>query len=236
MDKDLTPLETKALAVLEDRRFWTLIVVAAVIVMGIFISRFFMDENRKAAEQKAAEKLFLAEHVETEGVSSNNGSFSIDYVKRRAALTPENKQEIRTNLQALLKEFPTTQTAQTARVYLASLDLQDGKLPEALQQYDEVIAKGSSKQSDIPTLTAKVGKGYVLESMQKFSDAYVVYEDLAKDPQGPLLGEALLGKARALQAQSKDKEALPVLKTIENDFAGTTFEEMARAMETTLKL
>jgi tetratricopeptide (TPR) repeat protein len=236
MDKELTPFQSKALEVLENKRFWILITVAAAIILGIGVSRYFMEESQNNKERLAAEKLFLVEKMEGEGVASTNRLFSQEYVKARIDWSAEKKAEMRKILEDLIKEYPTSSTAQSARLRLANLNFNDGKLEDALKNYDEIISKGSTKESDIPALTAKLGKGYTLEGMEKYSDALEIYDVLSKNEQSPVLAEALFSKARVLKSLSRDKDAEPVLKKIETDFAGTYYEEAARALKTTLTL
>lgn len=234
MDKDLTPFETKALAVLENKRFWILIGAICAIVIAAAIGKYFVEENQKKKERLAAEKLFEVEKLESEGVTSNNRLFSQEYVKARIEWTAEKKGQMQQKLEEVIKEFPETGSAQAARLRLASLAFQDAKFDEALKTYDEVISKGTNKLSDVPVVTAKLGKGYSLESMEKYPEALAVYDGITKNETDPTLAEALLSKARVLKALSRQKEVDPILNKLETDYPGTFYEEAARAMKITL--
>lgn len=231
MDNQLTPFQQTILNVLESRRFWTLFVGVALLVMAIAFGKYVMSENAQKTEKLATEKLFEVEKLEGEGLKSSSRLLSEEFVKLRMEWSSEKKEKMRKILGEVLAEFPKTNAAQSSRLRLASLDFVEGKYDSALKNFEEVIRFGNKLPSDVSTITAQLGKGYTLESMNKKSEALIYYEELSKNEKTVLAAESMLARVRILKALSREKEMDPIVKKLEADFPGTYYEQAARVYE-----
>lgn len=231
MDKELTPFQANVLEILENRRFWTILATAAFIILAVGFGRYYSQQSIKKQERAASDKLFAIEKLEVEGIQPNPSIFTQDFMKKRLEWDAAKKEKIKTELAALVAEYPKSASAQLARIRLAALAYQDSQFAEAAKQFDEAIANGSKAAEDIPYWSAKLGKGYVLESEKKFDEALKEYKDVSSDIKNPLAAEGLLSQARVLKAAGKLEEVKPVLEKIKTEFAGTYYESAARAYE-----
>ncbi len=231
MDNQLTPFQQTILSVLESRRFWTLFVGTALLVMVFAFGKYVMSESAQKTEKLATEKLFEVEKIEGEGLKSNARLLSEEFVKLRMEWSSEKKEKMRKILGEILAEFPKTNAAQASRLRLASLDFLEGKHDSALKNFEEVIKFGNKLPSDVSTITAQLGKGYTLESMDKKTDALSYYEELSKNEKTMLAAESMLAQVRILKALSREKEIDPLIKKLETDFPGTYYEQAARVYE-----
>jgi tetratricopeptide (TPR) repeat protein len=231
MDNQLTPFQQTILSVLESRRFWTLFVGAALIVMAGAFGKYLINEKAQKTEKLATEKLFEVEKLEGEGLKSNARLLSEEFVKLRMEWSSEKKDRMRKILGEILAEYPQTNAAQASRLRLASLDFIEGKYDSALKNFEEVIKFGNKLPSDVSTITAQLGKGYTLESMNKKPEALSYYEELSKNEKTILAAESILARVRILKALSREKEIEPLVKKLETDFPGTYYEQAARVYE-----
>ena len=234
MDNQLTPFQQTILSVLESKRFWTLFVGTALLVMVIALGKYVDGEQAQKTEKLATEKLFEVEKLEGEGLKSNARLLSEEFIKLRLDWAPEKKEKMRKILNEIVAEFPKTQAAQSSRIRVATLDFLDGKYDSALSAFEEVIKFGNKLPSDVSTLTAQLGKGYTLESMNKKSEALSYYEELSKNQKSILAAEAVLAQVRILKSLSRDKEIEVLVKKLESDFPGTYYEQAARVYQSGL--
>jgi tetratricopeptide (TPR) repeat protein len=231
MDNQLTPFQQSILNVLESKRFWTLFVGASLLVMAISFGKYVVKEQAEKTEKLATEKLFEVESAEGEGLKANARLFSQEFVKLRMEWSQEKKDKMRKILSEIVAEFPKTNAAQSSRIRLASLDFLEGKYDSALKNFEEVIKFGNNLPSDVLTLTAQLGKGYTLESMNKKTEALSYFEELSKNEKTMIAAESILARVRILKALSRDKEIETLVKKLEADFPGTYYEQAARVYE-----
>jgi tetratricopeptide (TPR) repeat protein len=234
MDNQLTPFQQTVLSVLESKRFWTLFVGAALLVTAIASGKYVLKEQAQKTEKLATEKLFEVEKLEGEGLKANARLLSEEFVKLRLEWSTEKKEKMRKILNEIIAEFPKTNAAQSSRIRMASLDFLEGKYEGALSKFEEVVKFGNNLPSDVATISAKLGKGYTLESMDKKTEALNYYEGLSKDEKTILAAESILARVRILKALSRDKEIDPLVKKLETDFPGTYYEQAARVYESGL--
>lgn len=228
MDNQLTPFQQTVLSVLESKRFWTFFVGASLLVMVFASGKYILKEQAQKTEKIAIEKLFEVEKLEGEGLKSNARLLSEEFVKLRLEWSSEKKEKMRKTLNEIIAEFPKTNAAQSSRIRLASLDFLEGKYDSALLKFEEVVKFGNNLPSDVSTISAKLGKGYTLESMDKKTEALGYYEELSKDEKTILAAEAILARVRILKSLSRDKEIDSLVKKLETDFPGTYYEQAAR--------
>lgn len=231
MDKELTPFQANVLEILENRRFWTLLGVGALIVFCVGLGRFYMQESAKKVERAASDKLFAVEKLEVEGIQPNPSIFSQDFMKKRLEWDAAKKEKIATELKALIAEYPKTASAQLARIRLSALAYQDSQFDESLKLLDETIAHGNGSVEDISFWSAKLGKAYVLETQSKFDEALKIYKEASSDSKNQLAPEALLGELRVYKATQKGAEMSSVIEKIKSNYSGTYYESAARAFE-----
>jgi hypothetical protein len=229
MDKELTPIQAKAVEILENRRFWSILAGCALIVLVVGAVRYYSQEGRRREESAASDKLFEVSRVEVEGVQPNPSIFSQDFMKKRVEWSAEKKAKFKTDLEALVAKYPTTSTAQSARIRLAALAYQDAHYAEAQKYFDEAISKGTTELTDIPYWTAKLGKGYAFEAEKKYEDALKVFQDISSNLKNPLAAEALLSQARTLKAMGRSGEIEAIAEKMKTEFAGTYHESALHA-------
>lgn len=231
MDKELTPFQSNVLEILENRRFWTLLAGAAFIVLAIGFGRYYSQQVAKKSERAASDKLFAIQKVEVEGLPPNSSIFSQDFMKKRLEWDDAKKAKVKSDLEALIAEYPKTASAQSARIRLAAAAYQDSNFDVATKYFNEVISNGSKDLADIPYWSAKLGLAYLFETQKNYDQAITHYKEVAADLKNPLAAEALLSQVRSLKASGKDAEIAPIIEKIKSEFAGTYYESAARAYE-----
>lgn len=231
MDKELTPFQANVLEILENRRFWSILAGAAFIILLVGFGRYYSQESIKKEERLAADKLFAIEKSEVEGIQPNPSVFTQEFMKKRLEWDAAKKEKIKADLSALVAEHPKSASAQLSRIRLAAMAYQDSQFAEAAKYFDETIAHGTTKLEDISYWSAKIGKGYVLESEKKYDEALKLYQDVSMNIQNPLAAEALLSQLRILKISGKTEDSKAVLEKIKTEFAGTYYESAARAYE-----
>lgn len=231
MDKELTPYQAKALEVLENRRFWTLLGVFALILLAGGFSRYYLQEKGKNQERAASDKLFSIEKLEVEGLAPNQNIFSADFMKKRLEWPADKKANIKKQLQELVAEYPKSASAQSGRIRLAAMAYQESQFDESIKHFDDVILNGTKDITNVPYWTALLGKGYALETQKKLEDSLKSYREVSADIKNPLAAEALLSEVRVLKALGKTDEMTAVLTKIKVEFADSYYESAARAYE-----
>lgn len=231
MDKELTPFQANVLEILENRRFWSILAGAAFIILVVGFVRYYSQESAKKQERLAADKLFAIEKMEVEGIQPNPSIFTQDFMKKRLEWDAAKKEKIKAELTSLVAEYPKSASAQLSRIRLAAMAYQESQFAEAAKFFDDTISHGTTKLEDISYWSAKIGKGYVLESEKKNDEALKLYREVSTNLKNPLAAEALLSELRILKASGKIEESKAVLQKIKTEFAGTYYESAARAYE-----
>lgn len=228
MDKELTPIQAKAVEILENKRFWTILAGCAFVLLASGFGRYYAQEKGKETERKAADKLFAVEKTEVEGIQPNPSVFTQDFMKKRLEWDAAKKETMKKELEAVVAEFPKTASAQSARIRLGSLAYQDSKFDDSIKNFDEVISHGTNSVSDVTYWTAKLGKAYVLETQKKNEEALKVYQEVSSNVKNPLAAEALLSEVRVLSALGRAVEIAPRLEKLKAEFPGTYQESAAK--------
>ncbi|MEZ4815646.1 MAG: tetratricopeptide repeat protein [Bdellovibrionota bacterium] len=231
MDKELTPFQSNVLEILENRRFWTLLAGGAFIVLAVGFGRYYGQQSSKKQERAASDKLYAVEKLEVAGIEPNPSIFTQDFMKKRLEWDAAKKEKIQKELASLIAEYPSTASAQSARIRLAAMAYQDTQYDQALKYFDDVVSNGTTALEDIPYWSAKLGRGYIFESQKKFDEALKAYTEVGANLKNPLAAEALLSQLRVSKLTAKNADMPALIEKIKTEFAGTYYESAARAYE-----
>ena len=122
------------------------------------------------------------------------------------------KEDAKSTLQKLLKEFPSSRFKPQAEFRLGQLSASMNDFDRALTAYDSVLS--TSKDKSLLEY-ASYGKAFVLIQREQFAPALKLLEPIAVDTRNDSVGyEARVAKAICLRQLGKPKDAIQVLNKL----------------------
>jgi predicted negative regulator of RcsB-dependent stress response len=191
---------------------------AVLIGVGAFFGIFLLIavvshmSARNSAEAGAA--LSRALEVARRGVEGTLDP-SADPDAPKFATFREKNEELARQLEEVLSQFPGTDAAVTAGVWLADAQFHLGKLDEAAAGYEEYL-KASPKGTPLRTLALE-SLGYVYEAKKDFDKALDAFDRMSKEAAGePNKARAELHRGRVLELQGKKQEAAAAFRKVKD--------------------
>lgn len=201
--------------------------LVAIVAVGFFVIR--QRTQARAHELLAAAMVVLdAQVIPREPVDpksptppaaamAGTGTYTTETEKLTAAVP---------KLRAAADAYPDTDAGITARYHLAGTLATLGKHQEALQAYDQVIARGGD---DLYGQMARLGKADAQARAGQHDAAIAIYRELAERKDGDLPTDALLMQlARVYAAAGKKAEAQKTFTRIVDEHPESPYASEAR--------
>ncbi len=123
-------------------------------------------------------------------------------------------------LEAVRAQFPGSDAARTALVFLGDAQFQSGNLDAAQKSYDEYLA--DARAGEPLRGVALQGLGYTFEAKKDLAKALNAFEKMGQEAAGdPAKAEASYERARILELQGKKQEAAEGYQKVKDDFKET---------------
>ncbi len=157
------------------------------------------------------------------GATQSPGTYPSDQARQQAALQA---------FQQIAAQYPSTKAGLTAQYQAAIALVALNRLPEAIQAFDAVIAKGGSS---LYVPMARLGRAEVLGDQGKYDDAIKALTDLAADRDSVLpIDGVLMQLAQTCLRAGKTQEARAAFKRVVDEFPDSGYVGEARQQLTAL--
>ncbi len=142
--------------------------IAIVIIAVIGFGSWFFISSRKQAREEALASALALQNAPVGAPNPNGGASFPTAAAKDAAVTKA--------LNSVMADG--SDEGYAAEYYLAGLNAANGKMDEAMKQYDHVAANAGADYASL----AKLAKAQLLFSLNKPSDAQAILKDLIANP------------------------------------------------------
>jgi TolA-binding protein len=157
------------------------------------------------------------------GATQSPGTYPSEQAREQAALQA---------FQQVATQYPSTKAGLTAQYQAAIALVALNRLPEALQGFDDVIAKGGDS---LYVPMARLGRAEVLREQGKYDDAIKALTDLAAERDSVLpIDGVLMQLAQTCLKAGKTQEARAAFKRVVDEFPDSGYVGEARQQLTAL--
>lgn len=126
-------------------------------------------------------------------------------------------EEIAKQLEAVRAQFPSSDAARTALVFLGDAQFQTGKLDAAQASYEQYLA--SAPAGEPLRALALQGLGYTMEAKKDLDKALDTFSKMGAEAAGdPAKADAAFQRARVIELQGKKQEAAAAYQKVKDDF------------------
>jgi len=171
------------------------LIASALVVVLVIGGASFVSHNRKQQELRMENLL-----DEMQGVKENAAG----------------KGPVTDQLKEYLDRFDEGMHKQRARLLLANAFYQEQKFPEAIAVYNEILRQ--SRPGETVYELAQVDLGYAYESEKDYKKAIEIYKSIVDRGEALSLFDVYLSLARTYELVQDSKNALLILREMENKF------------------
>lgn len=190
-----------------------LVFLVALVVIGL-VAR---SSQNRARESGAAlsRALVLTRRSIAGSLEPGQDSAAEKFPSQRA-----KSEELAKQLEFVRSQYPGSDAARTAAVFLGDAQLQQGKLDAAQKSYEEYLA--SAPPGEPLRVVALEGLGYVFEARKDLDKALDSFDRMSREAAGdPAKAQAAFQRARVLELQGKKPEAAAAFQKVKEDFKET---------------
>lgn len=204
-----------AVRFVELRRTTILAAVLAGAVLGIAGGGYWWYQARQEAEAARA----LA------------GAYAV--LRGEQAEKPGTPEEALKRFREVVEQHRRTRAAEEGLIAAGNLQYETGKVEEAASSYSEYLTAYSRGRF---RMLAALGKAYALEAKGDLQGAaQTLSEELERDRENPLAGEAYMSLARTYEGLKKPEDAMRVYGQVVDRFTQTNWAQQALQRMTALK-